>query len=55
MEQSSQGERFFKLDCQYLDYDGKVFGEVETSLAVDEFRGVKKINTLNVFPLQYHE
>ncbi|KAI9770678.1 MAG: hypothetical protein M1839_003062 [Geoglossum umbratile] len=55
MEQSSQGECFFKLDCRYLDYDGKVFGEVETSLAVTEFRGVKKINTLHVFPLQYHE
>jgi hypothetical protein len=55
MEQSSQGEHFFKLDCRYLDYDGKVFGEVETTLAVAEFRGVKKINTLDVFPLQYHE
>jgi hypothetical protein len=55
MEQSSQGECFFKLDCRYLDYDGKVFGEVESSLAITEFRGVKKINTLNVFPLQYHE
>jgi hypothetical protein len=55
MEQSSQGECFFKLDCRYLDYDGKVFGEVKTSLAIAEFRGVKKINTLDVFPLQYHE
>ncbi|KAI9765879.1 MAG: hypothetical protein M1839_005295, partial [Geoglossum umbratile] len=55
MEQSSQGECFFKLDCRYLDHNGKVFGEVETSLAVAEFRGAKKINTLDVFPLQYHE
>ncbi|KAI9767831.1 MAG: hypothetical protein M1839_004332 [Geoglossum umbratile] len=55
MEQSSQGECFFKLDCRYLDYNGKVFGEVETSLAVAEFWGAKKINTLDVFPLQYHE
>ena len=54
-EQSSQGECFFKLDCRYLDYDGKVFGEAEASLTVAEFRGVKKINTLDVFPLQYHE
>jgi hypothetical protein len=55
IEQSSQGERFFKLDCRYLNYDGKVFGEIETTLTVAEFRGVRKINTLDVFPLQYHE
>ncbi|KAI9766368.1 MAG: hypothetical protein M1840_006632 [Geoglossum simile] len=55
MEQSSQGECFFKLDCRYLDYNRKIFGEVETSLAVAEFRGTKKVNTLDVFPLQYHE
>jgi hypothetical protein len=53
--QSEQGECFFKLDCRYLGYDGKVFGEVETSLGIAEFRGAKKINTLDVFPLQYHE
>ncbi|KAI9769842.1 MAG: hypothetical protein M1840_003836 [Geoglossum simile] len=55
MEASSQGECFFKLDCRYFDYDGKVFGEVEIPLGIPQFRGVKKINTLNVFPLKYHE
>ena len=28
---------------------------METSLAVTEFQGAKKINALDVFPLQYHE
>jgi hypothetical protein len=55
MEASSQGECFFKLDCRYFDYDGKVFGEVEIPLGIPQFRGVKKINTLDVFPLKYHE
>jgi hypothetical protein len=55
MEASSQGECFFKLDYQYFDYNGKVFGEVEISLDIPQFWGVKKINTLNVFPLKYHE
>lgn len=55
MRQSPQGECFFKLDCRYLDYDGKVFGEIETSLAIAEFQGVKKINSLDIFPLQYHK
>ncbi|KAI9859112.1 MAG: hypothetical protein M1813_007068 [Trichoglossum hirsutum] len=33
----------------------QLFGEVETTLAVAEFRGVKTINTLNIIPLQYNE
>ena len=55
MKVSPQGEVFFQLECRYLDYDGKLFGEVLTSLVIESFRGVKKINTLDVFPLQYHE
>ena len=52
---SPQNETTFNLNCQYLDFDGKVFGEVTTTLSIAEFQGVKKINTLDVFPLQYHE
>ena len=47
--------RFFQLDCHYVDYDGKTFGEANAVLEIDEFRGVKRIDSLGVFPLAYHE
>ncbi|OCK73251.1 hypothetical protein K432DRAFT_313292, partial [Lepidopterella palustris CBS 459.81] len=49
------GEKYFELDCHYLDYDGNVFGEVTTTLAIPEFRSKRKIISLNVFPLEYHK
>ena len=44
----------FELDCRYLDYDGKRFGEVTTSLRIPEFRATRKITTLDAYPLKYH-
>jgi hypothetical protein len=49
------GEKRFELDCRYLGYNGKVFGEVATTLSIPEFRSTKKITSLNAFPLMYHE
>lgn len=46
--------RFFHLDCRYVDYDGKAFGEANCALEIPEFRGVRKIDQLGVYPLQYH-
>ncbi|OCL04534.1 P-loop containing nucleoside triphosphate hydrolase protein [Glonium stellatum] len=48
------GEKSFELDCHYLGYDGKVFGEVKTTLSIPEFRSTIKIASLNVFPLEHH-
>ena len=53
-EREFRGEKDFQLECRYLDYNGKTFGEASESFTIDEFRGVKKINSLNVFPLDYH-
>ena len=41
--------------CRSLFYDGKFFGEVQSFLKIPEFRGARKITTLEVFPLQHHE
>jgi hypothetical protein len=46
--------KYFQLDCHYVDYDGKTFGEANAVLEIDEFRGVKGIDCLGVFPLAYH-
>ncbi|KAL7275470.1 hypothetical protein RUND412_001577 [Rhizina undulata] len=47
--------RFFQLDCHYVDYDGKNFGKASAVLEIDEFRGSRRIDSLGVFPLAYHE
>ena len=47
--------KFFQLDCHYVDYDGKTYGEASAVLEIDEFRGARRIDSLGVFPLAYHE
>ena len=49
-----QGKKYFKLKCRYLNYNSKLFGEAETSLSILEFRGAKRIDSLEVFPLRDH-
>lgn len=48
------GITFFKLECRYMDYDGKVFGEAELSSGIVKFQGSKPISTLAAFPLHHH-
>ena len=40
--------------CRSLYYDGKFFGEVQSFLKIPEFRGARKITSLEVFPLAHH-
>jgi hypothetical protein len=44
----------FQLSCQYVDWNGKVFGFVESSIEVRGFSGTKSIRDLNVYPIQHH-
>jgi hypothetical protein len=53
-KKTDQGVEYFELQCQYLDFDGKVFGTVLAKLAVEKFRGARQIRTLNTFPLKFH-
>ena len=53
-KKTNQGVEYFELQCQYIDFDGKVFGVVIEKLAIEKFRGARQINTLNVFPLKFH-
>ena len=48
------GVPYFSLEARNFDYDGKQFGEVTVKLAIEKFRGVKRINLLDAYPLQYH-
>jgi hypothetical protein len=53
-KKTHQGVEYFELQCQYIDFDGKVFGVVVEKLAIEKFRGAREINILNVFPLKFH-
>ena len=53
-KETSNGLKYYKMECRYLDYDGQVFGEASINLAIVKFRGKKRISTLNAFPLRYH-
>ncbi len=45
---------YFHLECHYVDFDGKAFGETLIELAILKFRGIKRIDSLNTFPLEYY-
>ena len=47
--------RYFHVECSYLDYNGKVFGEVLTALGIRIFQGAKRIDSLEAFPLEFHQ
>ena len=53
--QDRKGQKYFEIVCRSLHYDGKFFGEVQSFLKISEFRGARKINSCEVFPLKYHE
>ncbi len=48
------GVEYFHLECHYVDFDGKAFGETSIELAILKFRRTKRIDTLDAFPLGYH-
>ena len=45
---------FFSLECRYIDCDGSKFGYVETSLEINSFDGVKKLDDLDALPAHLH-
>jgi hypothetical protein len=52
---TSDGVEYFHIGGRYVDFDGKVFGEVSIQTGILKFRGSKPINSLDVFPMRYHE
>jgi hypothetical protein len=48
------GLEYFNMECCFIDFDGKVCGETPVELVIEKFRGTKKIDCLNAFPLHYH-
>jgi hypothetical protein len=46
---------YFYIKGRYIDFNRKVFSKVPINTGILKFRGLKPINSLNVFPLQYHD
>ncbi|KFY05238.1 hypothetical protein O988_00150 [Pseudogymnoascus sp. VKM F-3808] len=52
---STNGVEYFHIKGKYLEFDGKMLGKVPIETAILGFRGSRNINSLEAFPLQYHE
>jgi hypothetical protein len=52
VEQASS-VRVYKLECQYVDFDGTNFGYNKESINIKEFKGTKKIAKFEAFPLEF--
>ncbi len=48
------GEKKFRIEGRYYDYDGKQFGEASIKLNIAGYQGTKRIESLGAFPLEYH-
>ncbi|KAL9114433.1 MAG: hypothetical protein Q9227_001514 [Pyrenula ochraceoflavens] len=46
---------FYSIEGQYLEYDGKNFGHGKLRLEVPSFKGIRKVASLDCYPLEYHE
>jgi len=53
-KKTEQGVEYFELQCQYLDFDGKVFGTVTEKLPIERFRGARAVTALDVYPIHFH-
>jgi hypothetical protein len=52
---TTDGVEYFHIKGKYLEFDGKMLGKVPIETAILGFRGSRNINSLEAFPLQYHE
>ncbi|KAG0647501.1 ATPase family AAA domain-containing 3B [Hyphodiscus hymeniophilus] len=52
---TADGMEYFHIRGRYVDFDGEVFGEVPIDMGILKFRGSKPINSLDIFPLKYHD
>ncbi|KAH0841050.1 putative AAA family ATPase [Fonsecaea pedrosoi] len=46
---------WYIVEGRYLEYDGKNFGMGTTHAEISSFQGVRKITSLDCYPLQYHK
>ena len=52
---SIQKGKYLSIDCRYVYHEGEHFGEAAVVLEIPEFSGTQKIQSLDAFPLRYHQ
>ena len=54
-EREQDGSFTLRIDCGYVDDDGKTIGRAQaTVIKIPQFEGKRKITDLSIFPLKYH-
>ncbi|KAF2265557.1 P-loop containing nucleoside triphosphate hydrolase protein [Lojkania enalia] len=53
-QDTRNGNQLYKLECQFVDFDGTQFGMNKETLYIAGFRGTKTIAKLEAFPLEFH-
>lgn len=46
--------KFFKLNCVYVDFDGRRFGPVTKVFVIKSFAAERAVDSLEVYPLRFH-
>jgi len=49
-----QKGKWFNMECHFVNYDGRNFGECKATAEIPEFEGTCRIECLPVFPLERH-
>lgn len=52
---SNGGGKVYKLEVQFVDFDGTQFGMNKDTLYINGFPGTKKISKFEAYPLSFHE
>lgn len=55
LAESSDDGKVFVVTCQSYDWNGETFTFEYYDFTIPEFTGPKSINTLNIYPLRYHQ
>jgi hypothetical protein len=50
----SNGAKYWRLECQYIEYDGKTLGYSTIYCGIDHFQGAKPISQIAAYPLELH-
>ncbi|KAK6365423.1 hypothetical protein LTR64_008792 [Lithohypha guttulata] len=53
-DKTAQGVEHLVLQCEYVDYDGKILGWVIEHLRLDRFHGAALITSLPIYPIDHY-
>lgn len=48
-------ETYWRIQVKYVDWNGSRCGYVETSFLISFYRGLRHVNSLEVYPLSFHK